>query len=370
MSGTAIDDESKVAPPMDKQETKARAKRKTKRFLWQDDLHQRFVAAIFDLGLKNASPKTLLPLMKASSPESELTTEHLKSHLQKYRINYQRAQNEFKELYEKQVRRSRKRQRRLGPRSMSSPALVFPVRGIKRQKSGNATDSDTDSDVEYAENSSYTGLAPRGPHANAAYGYPVGYLPVHQDSGVIDPQWNTFSMLMSTPLPQAGPLSIQTPNEAPSEAQMLAQEELQMQMHQAMQAQMNYHRQMLTRKVELSHQLFQRSHSMGDLNAQFRRVNTPPGGFEQAWTSTQNVPSQQLVQQFDCSGTQPPLPPSKPQVPITQPVNDSLPTLIATPEVESASSADDDVTSDLDRWDRFNLNVDLDSDDLFDFLKA
>jgi hypothetical protein len=34
--------------------------RKTKRFIWPDELHRLFVAAIFDVGLKNASPKALL----------------------------------------------------------------------------------------------------------------------------------------------------------------------------------------------------------------------------------------------------------------------------------------------------------------------
>ncbi|EEY70167.1 uncharacterized protein PITG_19087 [Phytophthora infestans T30-4] len=48
-------------------------KRPSKRFLWQEDLHLRFVAAIFD------------------RPDSGLTTEHRKSHLQKYRINYERS---------------------------------------------------------------------------------------------------------------------------------------------------------------------------------------------------------------------------------------------------------------------------------------
>ncbi|KAG3003297.1 hypothetical protein PC121_g19199 [Phytophthora cactorum] len=84
-------------PAADTQSRK-KNKRPSKRFLWQEDLHLRFVAAIFDLGLKNASPKTLLPMMNKSNPESGLTTEHLKSHLQKYRINYQRSRQEFQEI--------------------------------------------------------------------------------------------------------------------------------------------------------------------------------------------------------------------------------------------------------------------------------
>ncbi|EGZ23112.1 hypothetical protein PHYSODRAFT_485033, partial [Phytophthora sojae] len=60
--------------------TRKNNKRSAKRFLWHEDLHLRFVAAIFDRKLK-----------LASDPDSALTTEHLKSHLQKYRINYERS---------------------------------------------------------------------------------------------------------------------------------------------------------------------------------------------------------------------------------------------------------------------------------------
>eukprot|EP00644_Phytophthora_capsici_P000844 jgi/Phyca11/108937/e_gw1.16.181.1 len=59
-------------------------KRPNKRFLWQEDLHLRFVAAIFDL-------RNPVQLMNQSDPASGLTTEHLKSHLQKYRMNYERS---------------------------------------------------------------------------------------------------------------------------------------------------------------------------------------------------------------------------------------------------------------------------------------
>lgn len=60
-----------------------------------------FAAAIFELGLSHSSPKVLIPLM----PEiTELNTEHIKSHLQKYRIHHHRAQDEFSEFYNSIVR--------------------------------------------------------------------------------------------------------------------------------------------------------------------------------------------------------------------------------------------------------------------------
>lgn len=55
-----------------------------------------FAAAIFELGLKHSSPKVIIPLMPN---ESSLNKEHIKSHLQKYRIHHQRSREEFLEYY-------------------------------------------------------------------------------------------------------------------------------------------------------------------------------------------------------------------------------------------------------------------------------
>ncbi|KAF0759472.1 hypothetical protein AaE_003698, partial [Aphanomyces astaci] len=49
--------------------------RRTKRFIWPDELHRLFVAAVFDVGLKNASPKALLTLMGTPACTNGLTTE-------------------------------------------------------------------------------------------------------------------------------------------------------------------------------------------------------------------------------------------------------------------------------------------------------
>lgn len=56
-----------------------------------------FATSIFELGLRHSSPKVLMKLM----PDAErLTTEHIKSHLQKYRLHYNRSKEEFLEFYE------------------------------------------------------------------------------------------------------------------------------------------------------------------------------------------------------------------------------------------------------------------------------
>jgi SHAQKYF class myb-like DNA-binding protein len=69
-----------------------------KRFAWTDELHRIFMASIFDVGLRQAKPKIILQNM-GESPEG-LTTEHIKSHLQKYRFNSKRTKELFLKQFE------------------------------------------------------------------------------------------------------------------------------------------------------------------------------------------------------------------------------------------------------------------------------
>lgn len=66
------------------------------------ELDNKFAEAIFELGLKNSSPKLLIPFMPA---DSSLNTEHIKSHLQKYRIHKQRSKDEFCSFYESYIKK-------------------------------------------------------------------------------------------------------------------------------------------------------------------------------------------------------------------------------------------------------------------------
>lgn len=70
----------------------------TKRFAWPDELHRSFVAAVFDVGLKNSSPSAILEHMNPDN--SQVTTERIKSHLQKYRLHRQKSKKEFMQSYE------------------------------------------------------------------------------------------------------------------------------------------------------------------------------------------------------------------------------------------------------------------------------
>ena len=68
----------------------------SKRFTWPEDLHRDFVSAIFDVGLKQSSPATVLEQMPA---HEQITTERIKSHLQKYRLHRQKSKKEFMSSY-------------------------------------------------------------------------------------------------------------------------------------------------------------------------------------------------------------------------------------------------------------------------------
>lgn len=83
--------------------TKVKRKKKdcdgrwTKRFAWPDELHRDFVSAIFDVGLKNSSPSAILEQMPN---HADITTERIKSHLQKYRLHRSKHKDQFMESYD------------------------------------------------------------------------------------------------------------------------------------------------------------------------------------------------------------------------------------------------------------------------------
>lgn len=69
----------------------------SKRFAWPDRLHRDFVAAVFDVGLKHSSPSAILEQMPQND---QITSERIKSHLQKYRLNRQKSKKEFMVNYD------------------------------------------------------------------------------------------------------------------------------------------------------------------------------------------------------------------------------------------------------------------------------
>ena len=76
--------------------------------------------AVFELGLRQCSPKVIQGLLArgaaAGSPAAELTTEHIKSHLQKYRQHHDRSRQPFRDHFERYLR------------APAAPAAALPPR--------------------------------------------------------------------------------------------------------------------------------------------------------------------------------------------------------------------------------------------------
>lgn len=88
-----------------------------KRLVWTPELHERFVRAIDMIGLNHAVPKTLVTIMNVEG----LTTEHVKSHLQKYRNSLR------KEAAEEAKERGNSLPLSINPRITSTPSTASAV---------------------------------------------------------------------------------------------------------------------------------------------------------------------------------------------------------------------------------------------------
>lgn len=463
----------------------------------------------------------VVQLMGSAGLGAGLTTEHLKSHLQKYRLNYERSRQEFLDFYDQSAKKNLKRRRKQASRAGEHNTMfVFPiVPNNKKNDSDDESGDEADESMSMSDSTqseqptprdnndlnrsaSFSGLlqggerttARRGrstsqqtqpvdqlgntsPNDNRAYftanptqgaaaqtlqafgAVPVSsgipkqnlagsqidsramlrypgasaamVMPTSGPMNVLtDPQWNILNSMMMSPqmVGMAGNMPPQQLQFATNEAQSsagvppddygLAPEDppdLQLQMHMAMQAHMNLHRQMLTRKVEVS------QHATA---AQIAAANNAAygGQQQQQWMNRQVQQQQQQQQQvqqqqqqrqqvvyqqsppmqyapeppqgrrsFSVQQTIPenqPAPlnilprPSISSVPV-QPVTASdsrttAPSVIdevmaeveAAPPSASLDTRTEDDALDLYRWDRIDLNVDLDDDDLFGFLKS
>ena len=465
--------------------------------------------------------------MEAAGPHAGLTTEHLKSHLQKYRLNYERSRMEFLEYYDRSSKRNLKRRRRQahdrasGAGSDGNTMFVFPISNPKHRNGRGSDSDDSDSDIGSNPNDSSmqvdvkgqeilqrrlgsptpgnethprsidysqltqstqqqptkgrlslqppvsndrimraapvlpsTGLIPIAPHhlppayshahskqplhhdrdlaaaaAVAAYRYPLGQLPGSVAGEVAglpmltDPQWSILNSLMSPQL--AGMTQLvgedgMFPQGATDEAiarganttdRLMLHEEpsdLQMQMHLAMQAQMNLHRQMLTRKVEVAQHLARHS-SMGTINSTSvvnNRSNQQVSArcYGESWNNAQQLQHQQYQQYQDQQEhyhqqmnllSRPSLTAearaTQLSVPTASARSDTVVTASTNSEsmksstspaangsaeaISSAAGLPPETKSDGDgfdryHWDRIDLNVELDDDDLFGFLKS
>lgn len=102
---------------------------------WDDELHEKFVSSIFEIGLRNASPAVILENMTQKSPS--ITSERVKSKLQKYRNNKEKSREEFKSEYEAFLLRLKAIDSAgAGTRASESPTALLEMLGSNKLLGG------------------------------------------------------------------------------------------------------------------------------------------------------------------------------------------------------------------------------------------
>lgn len=98
------------------EETSQEEAKQEEELLWTEEMHRNFVTAIYDTGVAQSSPSVILENMDqhptdgtaaaAAAPSSSLTSERVKSHLQKYRKNKHKSKEEFLKEYDSFLRKA------------------------------------------------------------------------------------------------------------------------------------------------------------------------------------------------------------------------------------------------------------------------
>ena len=116
--------------------------------VWNEEQHKNFVSSIFKIGLKNASPAIILENMTHKNVETVITSERVKSKLQKYRSNKnnEKSKQEFMTNYDEFLERIKSVQaataangggRPGGASASSDPVLSKLLEDIGSSNSGN-----------------------------------------------------------------------------------------------------------------------------------------------------------------------------------------------------------------------------------------
>lgn len=104
---------------------------------WSDELHKQLVSTIFDIGLRNSSPAVILENMTEKS--KAITSERVKSKLQKYRNNKDKSRQDFIDEYDAFLTRLKALGcAGVGTQAGSSPVALLEMMGCKKLLGGDA----------------------------------------------------------------------------------------------------------------------------------------------------------------------------------------------------------------------------------------
>jgi SHAQKYF class myb-like DNA-binding protein len=92
---------------------------------WTEQQHEEFVAAIFDVGMKQSSPSVIMENMTRCKGVPMITSERIKSKLQKYRNNKEKSKQEFMEEYHSFLQRAKL----MGGSNLINPSSIFLMMG-------------------------------------------------------------------------------------------------------------------------------------------------------------------------------------------------------------------------------------------------
>jgi SHAQKYF class myb-like DNA-binding protein len=103
---------------------------------WSESQHRAFVGAILEVGLQHASPAVIMQGMMDVPPD--VTSERVKSHLQKFRKNKDKNKDDFLDEYDDWMRYRKKARSMANPASLAQGAALAATaaRPPKRQHGG------------------------------------------------------------------------------------------------------------------------------------------------------------------------------------------------------------------------------------------
>ncbi|KAG7365305.1 Myb-like DNA-binding protein [Nitzschia inconspicua] len=92
---------------------------------WTEEQHEQFVEAIFNVGLRQSSPSVIMENMNLPRGAVNLTSERIKSKLQKYRNNKEKSKQEFMDEYQSFLQRAKL----IGGCRLNNPSSLLHMMG-------------------------------------------------------------------------------------------------------------------------------------------------------------------------------------------------------------------------------------------------